>query len=425
MSFTQKKDIEHEQALCSLDFYKIPLCPKTWSTSSATVLAKPIQNISIATYESTKCSKASIGKKYGKFKVSMNQKDTSGTFSKSSLVYYHLSRYLNTVVSVPVAVYRTMDRKTHLERVSSKAKGLGGMNIAGWKHLVNAEQNPSSNVPVEDLFTVDLKTIYGTITKDTGERYGAEFNSPREAAWGAPQSVQLQTTAAFVALRTAGAIKDATSAGERSARKNATMNTALGTSPVHPYQMALWMQEASEIALLDYMLSQQDRIGNIDFEWKWVWLENGGKKFRDADEVTSTNRSILSKVKAPSDIAVFKPILVQKTYINDNDAGVRAYANFAAKSNMLSGLKHFNLFTYRQLLKLNQDLQSQGEISIYLRNALELSSGGVARLTKNTDQAASILIKSCETGGLQLDLNSKEFFEKGTTIVHSVNCRNP
>lgn len=179
-----KKDIEREQALCSLDFYKIPLCPKTWSTSPATVLAKPVQNISIATYETAKCTKASIGKKYGKFKVSMNQDDTSGTYSKSPLVYYHLSRYLNTVVGVPVAVYRTMDRKTHLERVSSKAKGQGGMNIAGWKHLVNAEKNPSSYIPVEDLFTLDLKTIYGTITKDTGDRYGAEFNSPRKAAWG-------------------------------------------------------------------------------------------------------------------------------------------------------------------------------------------------------------------------------------------------
>lgn len=203
------------------------------------------------------------------------------------------------------------------------------------------------------------------------------------------------------------------------------MNTALVSSPVHPYQMVLWMQEASEIVLLDYLLSQQDRIGNIDFEWKWVLLENGEKKSRDADEVTSASRSIISKVKAPSDIAAFKPILAQKTYINDNDAGVRAYANFAAKSNMLSGLKHFNVFTYRQLLKLNQDLQSQGEISIYLRKALGLSSGDVARLAKNTAQTTSILIKSCETGGLQLDLNSKEFFEKGATTIHSINCRNP
>ena len=35
------------------------------------------------------------------------------------------------------------------------------------------------------------------------------------------------------------------------------------------------MRELLEITLLDYMLGQQDRIGNIDYSWHWFWLQDG------------------------------------------------------------------------------------------------------------------------------------------------------
>ena len=37
--------------------------------------------------------------------------------------------------------------------------------------------------------------------------------------------------------------------------------------------MMFWMTELSEICLLDYIFSQQDRPGNIDYRWVWYYLD--------------------------------------------------------------------------------------------------------------------------------------------------------
>jgi len=39
-----------------------------------------------------------------------------------------------------------------------------------------------------------------------------------------------------------------------------------------PEQMAFWMNKLTEITLLDYSSSQQDRTGEIDYLSYWYWL---------------------------------------------------------------------------------------------------------------------------------------------------------
>ncbi len=36
-----------------------------------------------------------------------------------------------------------------------------------------------------------------------------------------------------------------------------------------------WMRDLVDITLLDYIFSQQDRIGNIDYLTYWYWVEDG------------------------------------------------------------------------------------------------------------------------------------------------------
>jgi hypothetical protein len=74
-----------------------------------------------------------------------------------------------------------------------------------------------------------------------------EINGPRKAAWGAPQSREFQTTPAFTALR-----------------RDATLASAIAGAPYPAQQMVFWMRELSEIAVLDHIFSQQDRVGNIE-----------------------------------------------------------------------------------------------------------------------------------------------------------------
>ena len=84
------------------------------------------------------------GNDLAKFKQTMNQPGTSGTFSPSSLLSYHFSRYFDATVDIPVAVYRSMDKDAHFVRVSHKAftrnMGKSWMNKAGWQWLDRAEQ---------------------------------------------------------------------------------------------------------------------------------------------------------------------------------------------------------------------------------------------------------------------------------------------
>jgi hypothetical protein len=79
------------------------------------------------------------------------------------------------------------------------------------------------------------------------------------------------------------------------------------------------MTNVANIALMDFILSQQDRVGNIDYVEHWYWVENGALKSRKAvshgDETDPLPRD---------------PVRLERTHLNNNDAGARVeYASFA------------------------------------------------------------------------------------------------
>jgi len=187
-----------------------------------------------------------------------------------------------------------------------------------------------------------------------------------------------------------------------------------------PFQMMYWMKELTEIVLLDFIFSQQDRIGNIDYEWRWYWVANNEVKSQSAD--SKLIRSQMSKIKPPADIAGFAPQLLQRTCLNDNDAGGRVpYTNFAKKTGMLPKLRHFSGAAYKRLLRLNADLQDSGQIYKYLQSNFGLDSGQLTQIVNNTRLAKEILQDTCSLGKLQFDLDEpQQFFLTGK--VKSVNA---
>src|SRR6218665_1549524 len=84
------KDEAKEKELCAIDFYdgKTAMCPKTWSTSAATIIQDLVGSLTVSQHESSRCGDRTIKTK-AKFKQTMNQPKTSGTFSTASLLYYH------------------------------------------------------------------------------------------------------------------------------------------------------------------------------------------------------------------------------------------------------------------------------------------------------------------------------------------------
>ena len=172
------------------------------------------------------------------------------------------------------------------------------------------------------------------------------------------------------------------------------------------------MQEIAETALLDYLFRQQDRIGNIDFEETWHWVSAGGLETRKATSHTP-----------PSDIADAAPVLLRRTWLNDNDAGVReTYTGFAERTGMLDGLRHFNAGLYQRLQALARDFAAKGDLYRYLSDTFGLTSRQAEGVVQRTDKAAAILRASCEAGELRFDLEPEAFFIQGETEAAPIAC---
>ncbi|THD82421.1 hypothetical protein E7811_15370 [Aliigemmobacter aestuarii] len=422
-----KGDLKDEAAFCAIDLYSpsVGLCPKTWSTSPGMI----IHDLSSGPYagdragfERNACplgkdAKSQSAGDLAKFKPTMNARGTSGTFSASPLLYYHLSRYFGADIGVPVAVWRSMDREQHLSEVARPGLALSGhshssnMNEAGWRTLVAADTDPTAYVPTSDLFTSDLSAVYGVMLKSSGDRYNSEVNGTRASGWGKGQNLDFQNTAPFLALRSPAQLDKAIAEGVAEAIKDKQIRKDMGEN-VHPAQMAYWMSDIANIVLLDFMLSQQDRVGNIDYVARWFWVENGEVKSRKAV-------SHGAETDPPPEGAV----RIKRTHLNDNDAGGRVeYANFAKSTEMLQKLRHFPVETYRKLMALDADLQAQGPLHAYLRDSFGLATAQFEQLVTNTALAANILRTSCERGDLRFDLDPQAFLVSGSVTEADIAC---
>jgi hypothetical protein len=420
-------DLEDEAAYCAIDFYApaVALCPKTWSTSPGMM----VYDVSGGPYAGNRaefvrnaCKEGKSAKDLAeddlaKFKVTMNQSGTSGTFSPSPLLYYHYSRYFDMDVMVPVAVWRSMDTRMHATEVAKPGLAISGhnqsarMNHEGWRWLVEADANPSVYSPTDELFTQDRKQIYGVLLNSPGSRYGSEINGTRVSGWGKGQNEDFQKTPAFLALRSSLPLAEAIAFGFAEGRKDSTINKDLGPD-VPAQQMVWWMRELSEIVLLDYIFSQQDRVGNIDFTPYYYWTDGD-----DVDHKKANHHE-------PGDGDVPEgAILLRRTNLNDNDAGGRVqYANFAKSTQMLERLRHFDGGVYRRLMALNADLQAQGPVYQWTATSLGLEQGQIDQIVANTALAAGILSESCRNGDLVFDLDPKQFFLTGSVTPDDVAC---
>ena len=429
-----------EENFCEIDFYNgdYAICPKTWSTSPGTIvwdISKTGYQGNPQVFENEFCGKGKRiddlvpgAKKVAKYKQTMNQSGTSGTFSNASLLYYHFSRYFHSSVYVPVAVYRSMDKEEHLERVTNRAmrSGLKGMIGKGWQHLHRAENNPSSYKPTDELFTPDRDQIYGIFIRGKGTRYSEAVNGTRASGWGLGQNKDYMQTAPFTALRKEGSLDAAVREGIAEAfrnRKVAARTTMRTPFPaVSGLQMVYWMKELSEIAILDFIFSQQDRVGNIDFRWYWYWVDEENRvRWAKAEE-----KNIRARVKdSPKPEGVpGDAILIQRTQLNDNDAGGRyAYANFAKKAKHLQSLRHMGATTYSKLVRLNNSFKAQGSLFRYVEENMRLSQRQRHQIYRNTELAVNILKQTCQQGKLGFDLNPEETFISGGQFKNlNVDC---
>lgn len=421
------EDVETEARYCGVDLYAsaVALCPKTWSTSPGMILydvsAGPYAG-DRAGFERNACPEGKSAKELAadqlaKFKPTMNARGASGTFSPSPMLYYHFSRYLEADVGAPPAVWRSMDRAAHLSEVARPGLALSGakhsseMNHAGWRALVDADADPSSYSPTEELFTSDRAAIYGVLLNSSGSRYTSAVNGTRNSGWGKGQNEDFQQTAPFLALRSGRPLAEAIPAAVAEARRDPQIARDMAAD-VAPQQVAYWMRDVAGIVLLDFIFSQQDRIGNIDYTPYWMWVEDGALKQRKAKHHGP------EEDKAPEGA-----LRILRTNLNDNDAGARVeYANFAKSTQMLEKMRRFPAATYRRLMALAADFRAQGPLHAYVRDSFGLDDRQVAQIVGNTALAAGILGDACRRGALVFDVEPEEFFLTGAVAPRSISC---
>jgi hypothetical protein len=168
------------------------------------------------------------------------------------------------------------------------------------------------------------------------------------------------------------------------------------------------------MALLDYILGQQDRVGNIDYVEECHWVKEGKVERRPASK------------PMPRELASYKPQRIRRTWLNDNDAGVRAsYSDFAKITHELDGLRHFSAVTYPKLMALDKDLQARGALHGLLQSSFALGERELRLIVDRAHQAAEVLRRACRARRLQFDLEPEEFLVRGTVSSPAVDCSQP
>jgi hypothetical protein len=419
-------DLREEKAFCAIDLHgrTHAMCPKLFSTSPGTL----VYDVSSGPYggnasgfERDICPRGHVVEKEAvdepiSFKMSVNTRETSATFSNASLVYYHFARYFDAAVHVPAAVFRSVDKDAHHARVASRGESLSAgraalkMNHAAWSTLSRAERDPESYKPADELFTADRRQVYGVMLHPRGRRYGEEVNGSRKSGWGDGQSRDFQQTPAFVALASERPLAAAIEQGLAQGHMASAVPAAARVE-----QMAFWMRELVDITLLDYLFSQQDRIGNIDYLSWWYWVEEG-----------SVRRMPAHGAHPPDEIARFSPKLIKRTELADNDAGVRtSYVNYTKRTGMLERIRHYPPETYRRLIALDRDFASKGPLHEHVRTSFGLSDPEFAQLLENTRAAAGILHAACRDDRLRFDLDPYGLLLRDDAIESRLDCDNP
>ena len=412
-------DNAREADYCAIDLSgdDVAICPKTWSTSPGAViydLGGTEWQGRVAAFENSHCAPGGNARELAAaelavFKNSLNGRETSGTFSPSALLYYHFSRLLQTQVHVPVAARVAFDLPAYQQRVIKPGVAFSDsarrkMLHAGWLEMAKAANEPAAYSHKRELFSGDYKQLWGVLLLSEGRRYGPEFNGTRASGWGDGQNRDFQRTAPFIALRTDLPLKQAIEQGIREARADATMAKALPAT-IAGAQVASWMHDLTEIVILDYILKQQDRIGNVDYLHRWCWLEDG---------------ELQQGVSAPAGKGAVK---LKVSVLNDNDAGVRSgYANYAKRTDMLSGWRHMSPDLYQRLQGLAVDFKQDGPIAQSVRANYRLSSREAEGIIARGIEAAGILTKACAAGQLRFDLTPAAVIDPAAAVPQDVAC---
>lgn len=402
-----KEDLKIEQELCSYDFHglsqdnnakEMVTCAKSNSTNPGVLIMDVPKQMSKDEFEKNHCFKKSdLSKTRAKFKQTV-----TCSYTPSLLTYYHFSRYLDGAGRVPVAVLRTMEKEKHLDVVKSGLAGTqqaGGVIHGGWKTLAARHQNPLAE---NKTFDLTGQFIFGALQdKTTDEAVYNEING------GGEYEKRYEN---FVKKDFYQTLKD-----------TRNIFDILGTNEFEKVaQKILMLKDATDLILIDTLLTQNDRMYNLHYKWAWLWREDGEIKIKIAKADLDKNKNVqFTSAKELEEKAKYEAkgaMLVKQMVLKDNDCGVNAarYGNKMNKVHALAGIRRMSGRTYTALMKLNQQIHTP-EMGEYLKNETLMNDHDLKVIRSNVSAAAADLSAKCRNGILKLDLDLESYFAQNPT----------
>lgn len=395
-----KGDLEKEAGLCEQNFYdNVGLCPKYNSTNPGVILLKPNAQYTKAAIDASNCNLKTMDvKKASKYKQSI-----SCSYTPSILGYYHVSRALGGAGNVPPVVLRTMDAQTHKNLMTKANNSLAGSKsliAQTWAQFSRVHSAPQS---YPQIFDNSLNQVYGALVYNVkGEANYNEVNGFGSYDTRYERFFQQKAFLNVADSRTASQI--------------------IGSSNfAQVAQTVVQMKDVSDMIILDTLMSQQDRIGNIHYKYSWYFLsgdktEGYDTKKSDAD---IEKNSVVIPAKEKAEMAPKNAVLVKEMILKDNDCGV-VKSNMMAQFGGVEQIKHMSYETYQKLAALQKSLMTKTTQDYFMKGLLfnEKDYSKTAALAR---KIMATLKAKCQSGELRFDVDLQDYVPGAVVAAKSCN----
>ena len=185
--------------------------------------------------------------------------------------------------------------------------------------------------------------------------------------------------------------------------RNNDISTLVGrTFTAENVQAMVRLRDAADLIIIDTMMNQQDRFGNIHYRQTYYYLDradpnpDGSPKVKSASTLT------------PAQIGQLGAVQVKTLLLKDNDCGV-SKTNVARQAGLIDRVAHIDPDTYRHILQFDATADSPQTRDFFLQE-LVFTSNDYASVRRNLKEVATKLHQGCTQGRLKLDLDLQAHF---------------
>lgn len=383
----KKSDREKETELCNYNFYSnIGVCPKYNSTNPAILLLRPSSGHSKEQIDASTCEVKKMGvKTEAKFKQSI-----TCSYTPAILAYYHIARAIGDVTRVPVSVIRTMDINEHRKQTQKAVDHLRHSTDyikQTWEQFLKYHRNPRA---YPQVFDGTQSQVYGALSDNIrGEEQYVEISGSGDYE---TRYERMFSRKPFLNI-----------VSSQSVLQIAGKSDFKSVAP-----LVQQMKDTSDMVLLDTLLNQQDRVGNIHYKFYWHYPE--GKKVKDQKSDTKIkNGKLIIPESELQEMSAKGGALVKEMFLRDNDCGL-IKTNMMRQHGALAKVQHMSFKTYKYFMQFSESVQ-QPETQHFFKTELLFTDNDWKALLSNVTYAKHTLLQKCQSGSLKFDLDIDDYLD--------------